>query len=850
MGSAGLLATTPGRGAVGNALRRASPKASNARARRLVATAGSTGVLNVQSLTVLQRTAGNRAVSRMLADESHHAASETRPTVQRCGDHVEPGCTCAEEASAPVEVQRDPQVSASGLSIDERYESALATARETADFRTAAELLNGFDRADVLGRLARLSDLDVQYLHLGATGNPAVGAGSQVAVLTRPGAPRASTTAGPGSTPPSGQKPLANRLAAFKRLVRDAGKLRLGQSSRALEQWRRFLEDQLTPEQVQGQVHAEEVRSVLATATRGGLAETALADQWLQTRGANTRWVQQQQIEGRYRACSGCHAAVRADLMDRGLLEQRGQVPTPLEQLAAVPEGPRPSLAEGDEGTQGTAPAPFPRVAQAQLRLAAIRPYLRQLGEDGYRVLPPETLGSTAPPSTLMADITNRITRRQAGYQEFIRRIDGADFDYLQLRPIVRELLPLADPAVRAAVEDEIDSAEAWETVETIVVGAATIALLLLAVFPPTSPIGVGGALALGAAVGGQQIYRGYQSYELGRLYSLGRGADEVLDPAQQEAADSLMAVGVLNVVLGSVGVASSALGAVRLVRALPPTGGGLGAIDSVEASAGGRYYQVTGWGTRELRVTVLEPNGQVVRQGTLAAFESGASGATRPPTSGAGGAFFPTEGGAARVAVPVLEVVPPPVAAPAAVPATVPATVAPASPPLSIRGLLAMSAATSAAGAVATRATRRQPVMRAGLTATEQQQWRDCNDLHNKYKDTQGAGADLSARMDPLQDRIMNNRFSAQDHIDFCLLLAARIRLVQQEHRDRLRYIRMDCDSIDWFPEDGRSAAERLADHLAALDNVKAQLDNYYRVEAFKVRHLATGVFGRLCPP
>jgi hypothetical protein len=142
---------------------------------------------------------------------------------------------------------------------------------------------------------------------------------------------------------------LGARLAAFQRLVKNAGKVRLAQNARALEQWRQFLEKQLTPAQVASQVHAEEVRALLQSAGQRGQAELSVADRWLQTRGPNRRWVQQQQIEGRYRACTGCHASVQADVMDRDLAERGVALRTPLEQLAGADAGPRPGFAEGQK---------------------------------------------------------------------------------------------------------------------------------------------------------------------------------------------------------------------------------------------------------------------------------------------------------------------------------------------------------------------------------------------------------------------------------------------------------------------------------------------------------------------
>ncbi|WP_258725113.1 hypothetical protein [Cellulomonas sp. NS3] len=137
-----------------------------------------------RGMTHLQRSAGNGAVSRLVAAHS---------VVQR------------------------QDVDSAGT-LDERYQSALRSADSTGDYRTAAELLNGFSRDDIASRLAALTDEQVSYLHLGATGNPNVGPGSQVAQLTAPGEPRASTvgpTSSTGTTsagPAQGSVPAATGL--------------------------------------------------------------------------------------------------------------------------------------------------------------------------------------------------------------------------------------------------------------------------------------------------------------------------------------------------------------------------------------------------------------------------------------------------------------------------------------------------------------------------------------------------------------------------------------------------------------------------------------------------------------
>jgi hypothetical protein len=100
-----------------------------------------------------------------------------------------------------------PQSSVPAQSLDERYEAALQDSRRSGNWQTTAELLNGFNRVDIETRLARLSPAEIGYLHNGAVTNSLVGPDSQVAQMTVPGAPQASTPepavtpAAPATTP-------------------------------------------------------------------------------------------------------------------------------------------------------------------------------------------------------------------------------------------------------------------------------------------------------------------------------------------------------------------------------------------------------------------------------------------------------------------------------------------------------------------------------------------------------------------------------------------------------------------------------------------------------------------------
>ena len=95
-------------------------------------------------------------------------------------------------------IQRDsndstPSTSFDVPSLDQQYNRAVETARQTGSWQDAAEKLNGFNHEDIQRRLAQLTADEVAYLHLGALDNPRVGPQSQVAQLTRPGTPSAST---------------------------------------------------------------------------------------------------------------------------------------------------------------------------------------------------------------------------------------------------------------------------------------------------------------------------------------------------------------------------------------------------------------------------------------------------------------------------------------------------------------------------------------------------------------------------------------------------------------------------------------------------------------------------------
>jgi Domain of unknown function (DUF4157) len=113
----------------------------------------------------------------------------------------------------------------------QQYQDALQLAHQTGDWRNAAELLNAFNHEDIQLRLAQLTVDEIGYLHQGALDNLRVGPQSQVALLTEPGTPPASTALPlatqvppvsiPG-TPSSGVVEQNAQISTGRRLLTDA----------------------------------------------------------------------------------------------------------------------------------------------------------------------------------------------------------------------------------------------------------------------------------------------------------------------------------------------------------------------------------------------------------------------------------------------------------------------------------------------------------------------------------------------------------------------------------------------------------------------------------------------------
>jgi hypothetical protein len=123
---------------------------------------------------------------------------------------------------------------------------------------------------------------------------------------------------------------------------------------------------------------------------------------------------------------------------------------------------------------------------------------------------------------------------------------------------------------------------------------------------------------------------------------------------------------------------------------------------------------------------------------------------------------------------------------------------------------------------------TTTAPPMPTTMPLADEDLWRKCQQQHETYKKTEDEAADVAKRTRPLENLLQNNKWSAQERVEFCSLLAQKTKLVQRVYKERSKYIELDCDKFDWF-NTGRTAAGRLASHELELNKVDARLKNLY---------------------
>jgi hypothetical protein len=331
---------------------------------------------------------------------------------------------------------------------------------------------------------------------------------------------------------------VAVRHRRFKQAVLLAAQHRLTQNQENLAQWRDVIERQLTAIDLQIQVLAQSAADLEQVAQAHGGMRAYL--EWAGQHNPYMRAVEEHWARGEWRACTGCHETVRADM--RGKLEPHVGPAwmSPAERLGAA-AGTSPWSGPGGFGGEAA--------VRVRAAVARIRPIVAPLGEQGYRIIPDDvfSLRSGATPEKLRSEILRRLDRRRGDYAELGRLIAKGEISYLQMLPILQDLLPMADAEVRQAVEDDIASERRWSYIR---IGGTIILALLSLLFPPL-------AIVVGA-IGYEQ---GRESFQQGYAYHLSTGTTNVFTREQQDAAIGLMLSGLATMAMSAVSIAMTTPG-------------------------------------------------------------------------------------------------------------------------------------------------------------------------------------------------------------------------------------------------------------------------------------------------
>ena len=153
---------------------------------------------------------------------------------------------------------------------------------------------------------------------------------------------------------------------------------------------------------------------------------------------------------------------------------------------------------------------------------------------------------------------------------------------------------------VQALAKEEI---EAYEKFETHIGIMTSVLVLLLTVIPPTELLGI----AIGA-------YQGYKDVKEGRTLAQARGANDVISPEQQDAADMKVVMGAISIVLSAFSLSRAGMEVYNVKRMVPTNiGTELPPVISAEVNADGQHLLVSELNTSTPRVTVIQKDGSEV---------------------------------------------------------------------------------------------------------------------------------------------------------------------------------------------------------------------------------------------
>jgi len=118
-------------------------------------------------------------------------------------------------------------------------------------------------------------------------------------------------------------------------------------------------------------------------------------------------------------------------------------------------------------------------------------------------------------------------------------------------------------------------------------------------------------------------------------------------------------------------------------------------------------------------------------------------------------------------------------------------------------------------------------PVMPAGLSAADRELWTDCKELHDSYKEQQGnASTHNHAEYQTLKASFRGDSSSAGQRERLFQIAHEKLMMVEQELKERIKYVKMGCDKFDWF-NSGTTTADRRASHDGQIGQVRQYATN-----------------------
>jgi hypothetical protein len=377
---------------------------------------------------------------------------------------------------------------------------------------------------------------------------------------------------------------------AFSAQVRNAAIVRLKMNHAALGDWETYVAS-LTPASFMNQTLASQELVFMESLAAKADPETgrgpyvgphdmkALAEMraWSPSPGRRA-WVEmlnQGLITG---GCMDCHVQKAIPDYDAGFAADDPARMPPVFRLARAARqeasaggSSNPSILGGEVG--GASPsdavrsyvAGSPGLTSVAQSVESIQPKVLPL-EVQYKVVPEGVINAAITPEQLVSVVLGWIAARRQGYLDLIDEVSQEDYDFLQLIPIVQIFLGTASHDVRAMITaaqaQSVQDREDKQTGEFVL----GVAAMLLAIFPPTAPIG----LALGGALAVSGLVQGYQDFQQGMMYLGGTGAG-IFTPEQEAAAGLLMAGGIMNMAMSAFSLAGTGMAAGEMFGKAPP---------------------------------------------------------------------------------------------------------------------------------------------------------------------------------------------------------------------------------------------------------------------------------------